>query len=219
MGYPQAPWTLKGYAAQTLNLIDIDQARSHLPPELEIVPVLPGKTLGGVYLSHYGAGSALEYHELIVVSALARYGSNFGIWVSHIYVDNPDSVAGGREIWGLPKELAQFTWEKGTQSRVVVSQGDRTLCRFSYKPQAFTWHLPFSGAGLSASGSNLLLFGAELHSKLGLVSSSLEVPIGSPFAHFKLEQPWLTVCSEEMTLTIAAPKVIGKTTPREVAIL
>ncbi|HEY9821570.1 MAG TPA: acetoacetate decarboxylase family protein, partial [Candidatus Sericytochromatia bacterium] len=105
MTYPPAPWTLQGYAIQSLQLIDIERVRPLIPTEFEIISVLPGKTVGGVYLSYYGSGSVLEYSELIVAAGMVRYSGKIGGWVSHIYVDNADSVAGGREIWGLPKEL------------------------------------------------------------------------------------------------------------------
>jgi acetoacetate decarboxylase len=71
----------------------------------------------------------LEYSELIVIAGLVRYSGQIGGWVSHIYVDNADSVAGGRNIWGLPKELAEFIWEKNTsansafKNRLLVRQG------------------------------------------------------------------------------------------------
>lgn len=113
MTHPPAPWTLQGYAIQSAHLLDIERVRPYIPQEFGIIQVLPGKTVGGVYLSHYGSGSVLEYSELIVVAGLVSYSGKFGGWISHIYVDNPDSVAGGREIWGLPKELAEFTWKKG----------------------------------------------------------------------------------------------------------
>src|SRR5688572_23194128 len=128
MTYPSAPWTLKGFAVQTLQLVDTARARSFVPPDLDIVSVLPGKTLGVVYLASYGPESVLSYNELIVVPALTRYGKNVGFWISHIYVDHPDSMAGGREIWGLPKELAQFTWQMGEQNHVLVRQGEQVLC-------------------------------------------------------------------------------------------
>ncbi|MEM5838755.1 acetoacetate decarboxylase family protein, partial [Pediococcus acidilactici] len=127
-----------------MQLIDIDRVRPLIPSELEIISVWPGKTLGGIYLSYYGSGSVLEYSELIVIAAFVGYKGKFGGWVSHIYVDNPDSVAGGREVWGLPKELAEFTWEGGVsaaqpealaprkEARVTVSQGNRLLCSLNY---------------------------------------------------------------------------------------
>ncbi len=39
MPYPQPPWTLKGYAIQTLHLVNIDQVRPLIPLELEIFSV------------------------------------------------------------------------------------------------------------------------------------------------------------------------------------
>lgn len=210
MAYPQAPWTLQGYAFQTLQPLDIDRVRSLVPEELEIISVWPGKTLGGVYLSYYGSGSVLEYSELIVIAALVGYRGKFGGWVSHIYVDNPDSVAGGREIWGLPKELAEFTWEKGDQERVTVCQGNRLLCSFNYNRQGFGWRQWLGASGFSTNGSDLLLFPAELESHLGLVSSNLEVPAQSPFASLALGQPWLTVHCDQMRLVVSAPEVVGQ---------
>jgi hypothetical protein len=70
---------------------------------------------GAIMLADYQGGT-LAYHELIVFRPGAR--------VAHIYVDSPESMRGGREIWKLPKELAEFTY---TRSFVEVRQGGRTL--------------------------------------------------------------------------------------------
>ncbi|HAA28493.1 MAG TPA: acetoacetate decarboxylase, partial [Cyanobacteria bacterium UBA8553] len=139
MPYPSAPWTLQGYALQTLQLIDVERVRPLIPSEFEIVCVLPGKTVAGVYLSCYGSGSVLKYSELIVNTAIVRYFGKIGGWVSHLYVDSAASVAGGREIWGLPKALAEFTWKKnsptvsGYDNSVIVRQGEQVLCRLNYQ--------------------------------------------------------------------------------------
>lgn len=208
MAYPPAPWTVQGYAILTLHLVSIDRVRPLIPAELEIISVWPGKTIGSVYLSNYGSGSVLEYNELIVAPALVRYQGKIGGWISHIYVDNADSVAGGREIWGLPKELAEFTWEQG--ERVTVRQGNQKLCSLNYKRQSLAWRQWFSVSGFSAMGSDLLIFPAEFASLLGLISSQLEVPTESPFAGIGLGQPFLTVRCEQMQLKVSAPKVVGK---------
>ena len=207
MSYPQAPWTLQGYAYQTLQLLECDRVRPLIPSELNLVSVFPGKTVGGVYLSNYGAGSVLEYSELIVVAGFVSYGGEIGGWVSHIYVDNPDSVAGGREIWGLPKEIAEFTW---TDRSVTVRQGDRTLCSLKYHRQSFGFPIPLGASSFSSLGSNLLIFPAQLKARLGLVSSQLEIPLESPFGELNLGQPWLTVHAEQLELTVDKPSVVGQ---------
>lgn len=181
--------------------------RPLIPLELEIISVWPGKTLGSVYLSNYGSGSVLEYSELIIVSALVNYQRKIGAWISHIYVDNPDSVAGGREIWGLPKELAEFTWEQG--KHVAVHQGNQKLCSLNYNRQNLAWRQWLSASSFSAKGADLLIFPAEFESVLGLISSKLEIPAESPFFGIGLGQPWLTVRCEQMSLRVDAPKVVG----------
>ncbi|MFN6479451.1 acetoacetate decarboxylase family protein [Nostoc sp. DedQUE07] len=208
MPYPQAPWTLQGYAIQTLHLVNIDQVRPLIPSELEIISVWSGKTLASVYLSHYGSGSVLEYSELIVVPALVNYQRKIGGWISHIYVDNADSVAGGREIWGLPKELAKFTWEQGKQ--VTVHQENRKLCSLKYNQQSLAWRQWLSASSFSVKGSDLLMFTAEVESVLGLIGSKLEIPDESPFSGIGLGQPWLTVRYEQMNLRVDTPKVVGQ---------
>ena len=207
MTYPQPPWTLKGDAFVTLQLLDIARVRHLIPAELNIVSVLPGKTIGGVYLSKYSSGSVLEYSELIIIAGFLSYKGKFGGWVSHIYVDNPDSVAGGREVWGLPKELAQFSWEA---SSVTVSQSGNLLCKFNYQRQSFGLPLKLSASAFSCKESNLLIFPAFVEAKFGLVSSSLEIPTTSPFAELNIGQPILTVHSDRLNLVVDAPTVVGQ---------
>ncbi len=208
MPYPCAPWTLKGRAVQTLHAINTRRVRSLVPSGLAIVEVLPGKTLGGVYCAKYGVGSSLLYSELIVVCALVRHKMQFGAWISHIYVDHPDSVAGGREIWGLPKELAEFTWEKDDRDRVRVRQGDRLLCSLDFSLQTLRVPVPFAFSSFSTLGSNLLLFPAEFTSDIGLVESRLVIPPESPFSMLNLPKPGLTFSCEDLRLVAGEPKVI-----------
>jgi hypothetical protein len=112
LAYPSPPWTLAGEAFVAMRAVPSQVARSLLPKELQLVQVVPGKTIGLVALIRYGAGSSLQYHELIVAPALVRHGFRVGAWISHIYVDSEPSMHAGREIWGLPKQLAAFSWER-----------------------------------------------------------------------------------------------------------
>ncbi|WP_009631359.1 acetoacetate decarboxylase family protein [Synechocystis sp. PCC 7509] len=207
MSYPQPPWTLKGDAFISLQLLDIARVRPFIPTKLNIISVLPGKTIGGVYLSKYNTGSVLEYSELIIIAGFLSYKGKLGGWVSHIYVDNPDSVAGGREIWGLPKELADFTW---IDNSVTVSQANQVLCKLDYKRQSFGLPLKLSASAFSCKSSNLLIFPAFVESKLGLVSSKLDIPTTSPFASLNIGQPILTVHSDRLNLLVDAPTIVGQ---------
>jgi acetoacetate decarboxylase len=208
MTYPPAPWTLKGFAVQTIRLVDTAKARPFIPPDLDIVPIFPGKTLGLMYLASYGQGSALSYNELIVVPALARHGKNVGFWISHIYVDHSDSMAGGREIWGLPKELARFEWRLGEESEVLVSQDERVLCNLRYARRLRLWHQPLFLPVLSKQGGNLLRFEGRLTAKLGLGKGWMDIPPDSPFAALGLAGSSRTCHYDDMTMVAYAPRII-----------
>ena len=219
MTYPNAPWTLQGYAIQTWQLLDVERVRPFIPPEFDLICVLPGKTVGGIYFSHYGSGSAIEYSELIVTAGLVSYSGQLGGWISHIYVDSADSVAGGRNIWGLPKELAEFTWEKnnghtsGYSHSLIICQKERTLCNLSYNPPKFGLQLRLSANAFSTQSASILLFKSKFESHLSLVAAQLRVPPESPFANLGLESPWLTLYWDQLRVAIGAPKSIGYREP------
>jgi acetoacetate decarboxylase len=219
MTYPKAPWTLQGYALQTCHLLDAKRVRPFIPPQFELVCVLPGRTVGGIYVSHYGTGSVLEYSELIVVAGLVSYSGQIGGWISHIYVDNADSVAGGRNIWGLPKELAEFTWEKNSsahsasKNRLLVRQGERTLCHFSYNPPNFELQLALSANAFSTKSDSILLFKSHFESRLSLMATQLQVPSESPFASLGLDHPLLTLSCNQLRLVVDSPEAVGLREP------
>ena len=211
MTYPPAPWTLKGYAVLTLQLVNIEQAVLFIPSELEVVSVLPGKTVGGIYISCYESGSLVAYNELIVTPGFVRDRERTGAWISHIYVDNPVSVAGGREIWGLPKELADFSWNDGS---VTVSQNNRELCSLRYKKGLFNfstwWTQQFSSGAFSGLGSELLFFENQFKSQIGLLQGNVEIPESSPFSALNLDKPLCTLNLQKLDILAGVPKVVGE---------
>jgi acetoacetate decarboxylase len=215
MTYPPAPWNLYGNALQSLHLVDLERAKALVPADLETISVLPGKTLGGLYLSIYDASSTLSYHELIVVAALVRHKRTIGFWISHIYVDHPDSMEGGRNIWGLPKEIADFVWR---DREVQVSQGNRPLCRIQYSQVG----LPLPLLGKSKISSNvfgglaqdILLFQGDIKGELKWIQYRLTVPPESPFAKVSLGHPWFAVQLRNLHLTANLPSIAGQWTPK-----
>lgn len=181
MAYPPAPWRLQGHAVCSFHLLDISRVMASALPELPVVAVLPGKTLGGICLATYGAGSVLEYHELIVISALVRNRRRLGAWISHIYVDSASSVAGGREIWGLPKQRAEFTWDNSLGS-TVVRQGERTLCTLKPARRRSLGRLPAFIPAFSQRGAELVWFKGTGTAQLGLARGTFDVSSSSPFS-------------------------------------
>jgi hypothetical protein len=211
MTYPPPPWNLKGYAVQTLQLVNIEQASKFIPSELEIVSLLPGKTLGSIYISSYESGSLLKYNELIVVPGFVRYQGKIGAWISHIYVDNQYSVAGGRKIWGLPKEMAEFSWNNGN---VRVNQNNRELCSLHYQKGLFNlstwWQQQLNANSFGGLASELVFFENQFKTQVGLLQGKLAIPQDSPFVSLNLEQPLFTLNLQKLELITGVPKVVGE---------
>jgi acetoacetate decarboxylase len=205
MAYPQAPWTLCGYGIQTLHLVDIDRVQAIIPSSLKIISVLPGKTVGGIYIASYGDGSTLVYNELIVVSAIVHLGIKIGGWISHIYVDHSDSIAGGRNIWGLPKEKADFSWKSQNPLSVSVQQDGRSLCTLSSDWQLPGWQQSVSIPIISKMDSQLLLFDGQAGFKFHLTNADLIIPDESPFAWLNFDRPHLSFYCNPLQLIANPP--------------
>jgi hypothetical protein len=178
----------------TLGAVSHPDPPWHLQGELVIVPAITRRrSLGGVLLADYRAGT-LQYHELIVFS----HATPRGMVVSHIYVDSEQSLHGGRNVWGLPKELAEF--ELGPRA-FVARQGARTLLTARVRRRAGRIPLVIPTPITSAAGDTVGR--AFIRAALALVT--LEVPESSPFADLGLAGTRLALAGDDLRLTMPAP--------------
>jgi acetoacetate decarboxylase len=211
MSYPPAPWHLYGTALASFQAIDLATAKKFVPIDFDIVAVLPGKTLGCLYLSAYDPSSTLQYHELIVAPALVTYRGKIGAWISHIYVDNPHSVEGGRNIWRLPKQMADFTWN---DRHVTVSQDRNCLCRVDRSPLELPLSLwgdfKFGGNVFGGLARDILSFQGDVSSWLKWTPSSLTIPPSSPFTSLDFSHSLFSVQCDRLQLTANAPSIVGQ---------
>jgi hypothetical protein len=136
--YPPMPWRMRGTMA--VGVFSVIQ-----PPA---IPDGPRPVLArslAVVLVRYLAGT-LSYDELMVGSP-ARHGRRAGLFVHRIWVNDLASLWGGRRHWGLPKQLAEFSWKDHT---FEVVDGDEVLAAGSVSPRAPrlpSVTLPMSGFG------------------------------------------------------------------------
>lgn len=105
-GYPPPPWRARG--ALWISVLRTRDAMA-LPDDL--MPVDGRHALVAV-LVRYTEG-ALRYDEF-AVGSLVRRGRYAGLFCHRIWVDSVASLRGGRQLWGIPKELARFSWSEGT---------------------------------------------------------------------------------------------------------
>ncbi|HVL59273.1 MAG TPA: acetoacetate decarboxylase family protein [Burkholderiaceae bacterium] len=186
--YPSAPWRLRGDAALHVQPVAAAAAARFVPPSFAIVPIAPGLTLGAVGLAEYGAGSTLRYRELLVVAALVRHRGKLGAWISHIYVDEPRSQDAGREIWGLPKEIARF--DDDLDARTTVWRGATPLCVMTRPSAAATLRLPLFAPVLSLLDRRALWFQGVGSARCRIGRSEIHVPAHSPLAELGFDRGW-----------------------------
>jgi hypothetical protein len=111
--YPAPPWRLAGRVVIAGVPLPLDAARRLVPAPLRLLPVWPGRALAIVLLGLYGEGSTLCYGEVAGIIGPVLAGARPGGLVTYIAVDDERSLAGGHELWGLPKQLATVRWQSG----------------------------------------------------------------------------------------------------------
>jgi acetoacetate decarboxylase len=210
MTHSQAPWSLRGFAIQTLQPVDVELVRTQVPSDLEIVSIFPGKTLAGLYLASYGTIAVPQSHELIVINGLVRHQHKVGIWISDVYSDRPDAITAGELIGTSPKQIAQFQWEQGRSPCVEVSHNEQMLCRIRYGWQipGMWQQMPFTGFSPSNIGLTTFEGKTESYPHL-LLNAKLEVPSSSPFSSIGLDQAWLCFYLRQLQLTIRQLTIPG----------
>ncbi len=118
VAYPDAPWHLVGSMWLTVFRLghDVDRLR-------------PRGVYGAAFVS-YEEGSPLTYAEL-VVARLLRRGEGHGrrVTITDIWVDSPASRAGGRELWAIPKDLAEFDLVTARRGPVATADWSATTGR------------------------------------------------------------------------------------------
>jgi acetoacetate decarboxylase len=208
--YPPEPWKLNGCLLFSPSLVDVRQASVYVPDRMDILSIGPGKTLGGVLLVKYESGSTLQYNELIIFSSLVRKAGKTGLWVSHIYVDDEVSRRGGRELFGLPKELADFDWQFG---RITVSQNGNELLRYVYNPSRLLVGVPFRLWAMGGAAAQVRGFQARGIAKGGLAGASVTVFPSSPFHSLQLDTPLLSVEGRQVEASMGGIRTLD--TPGE----
>ena len=170
--------------------VPADVARQCVPAEFDIVTSKDGFTEGSLYIANYNNQSTLEYNELIFICAQVQYQGNQGGWIHSIYVDNDKAQEAGINVWGLPKKMATFSYDRNTdpnmQHIVVKDKSSGTLvvdASFEDKAMKIPFmHQTVASFGVDQRDPNVL-YHSETKQKYGvkvLKEAILNIPSTSP---------------------------------------
>jgi acetoacetate decarboxylase len=139
VSYPPAPWEMVGSLWLTLFKVrePVDDLR-------------PAGVYGAAFVS-YDEGSPLTYSELLVARPIATDAYGRRVTITDIWVDSPASVAGGRELWAIPKGLCDFSFETSHTGPLSTTEWSARLGRVPIATARFrdvsraALRLPFKG--------------------------------------------------------------------------
>jgi hypothetical protein len=187
--YPSPPWKLQGQLYGSIWAVPARLFRAELPPEFKAVINL-GRV--GVFAGFvdYQPGSTLSYHELIAGVVIQRRGKlRYWFNVTHMYVDSVPSMQGGREVWGVPKQLANFDYQFARNNRdlkAIARDADgRVLARGNFKsliklPSKLVLPVPFPD--LQMLHNRPYYSWGTFWSALEICQSGMDIPEDSPLA-------------------------------------
>lgn len=107
VAYPPEPWLLEGDFAVGVFLVPLREIPAHVLAHLPAGAhplVLAGRAVVGVAAVRYNPKGVLAYDELLVALPVV-HRARLGVTIPQIWVSSPASRAGGRALWGIPKEL------------------------------------------------------------------------------------------------------------------
>ena len=137
--YPPAPWAMVGQLWLSLFRLGepVDELR-------------PAGLYGAAFVS-YEPGSPLTYSELLVARPVSTERDGRRVSITDIWVDSPASVAGGRELWAIPKGLCDFELDTAHRGPLTTTDWTARLGRRPIASASFTdvsraaVRLPFRG--------------------------------------------------------------------------
>lgn len=208
--YPPEPWHLAGQMNLSLWLVP----RRALPPLPNGVRplTLAGRAIMGAAWVIYENDSVLHYNE-VLSAVLVRDGFRPRVSITDIWVDSPPSLAGGRELWGIPKELAAFGIARDKGLEATARTEDTTLCSASFQhrtPLPGRW--PISYRLAQQLDGQLKTSRVRSRSQVALARATWQIPPGSTLRLPVDGPPLLSLTLHDFSLAFGSASPSAPTT-------
>jgi hypothetical protein len=183
-----------------------------LPPVLTraVRPVtVAGRGVIGTAWVEYEPGGDMHYRELLS-AVLVRHRARLRVCIVDIWVDSLASRDGGRELWGIPKDLATFVLERdehrGALAPRAETTGDRGATALIAQASIGArrrvpgrWPVGFSI--VQQLDDQVKTTPVRGRAAPGPASATWQVPPSGPLTYLAGRRPWLTVTLRDFRLT------------------
>ena len=192
--YPAEPWDLHGHAYVGVWLLPADVTPP--PASAATRPVrLFGRTIVSAAFFRYDDPSPLTYDE-IMSTVLVRQGWRPRVSITHIWVDSEASRDGGRALWAIPKDLAEF--ERTTHQSYTATGIGSLLVRTVRRLPA---GIPLGFRLAQDRDGDLVVSPVRGRVRLGLVRGSWSLDPAGPLEFLAHRRPVLTLALRPFHLT------------------
>ncbi|MFD3934672.1 acetoacetate decarboxylase family protein [Streptomyces sp. NPDC058611] len=203
--YPPEPWHLAGQMYLSLWAVP----RGALPPlPAGVRPLtVAGRALTGAAWVRYEGDSVLRYDE-VLSAVLVRDGLRPRVTITDIWVDSPPSMAGGRELWGIPKELADFDLATGRDGvlRASARTASGELAAASFRARTrLPGRWPVAYRVLQQLEGRLVTSPVRSRCAVGPARAQWRIPPGSPLRVPAGRPPLLSLTLHDFRLTFGSP--------------
>lgn len=160
---------------------------AHLPSGARMITVA-GNAFVAVAFVTYEPGGELTYDELLVATPVNDQG-RIAVSVPQIWVDSEASRLGGREMWGIPKQLAKFG-QGSSIAGVAVSGGVRLPGEWAAKG--------WTAQRLDGRDVRTKM---RLSGRFRLVRAAWMFPVDGPLGYLTGRTPLVSLATRTMRLT------------------
>jgi hypothetical protein len=199
--FPPEPWNLAGQAHVSTWRLPVLELPG-LPDGVQPIAVAGQAFVFTAWIDYQEQGE-LACHEL--VSAVVVRGKRATVSITGIWVDNEVSLAGGRALWGIPKDLAALDFRESRTFTASAATADGWIATAAFSSRARgSLTLP---AGFDIAQS---LDGRLKHTPVRakaspqLVSASWNINPGGPLRHLTGRIPVVNLNLRNFTLRFGA---------------
>jgi hypothetical protein len=190
--YPPEPWELHGQLHSSVFLVPLrDVPGDEVPPDWHPVRIGRFAVVATAWVS-YEPGGVLSYRELMA-TVLVRSGRHLAPSIARIWVDSAASRDGGRALWGIPKELADFEF-RGSDFAAAAQDGAAAIASGTVRPLAWLpgrWPVRFTV--VQTLDGRAKVTPVRSRSRLGLSRATFVADSSGPLAFLAGRRPMLTV--------------------------
>ncbi|MGH3626127.1 MAG: acetoacetate decarboxylase family protein [Sciscionella sp.] len=198
--YPPEPWELRGQLHSSVYLVPFYDIPAEVPPEY--LPVRFGRyAVVGIAWASYEAGGVLDYRELMS-TMLVRRAWRLLPTITHIWVDSEASRDGARALWGIPKDLAEFTFARHSYA---AADAEGPIATGTVRPLAWLpcrWPVALELVQWSNGAAKVTQVRAR--ARLGIARAHLDADPSGPLAFLAGRRPLLSFSVGDFRMSIGA---------------